>query len=176
MGIARSDPNTGEYKIVLPAGGNYGFLAIAPDFYSVMENIDLSDITEYMEIAAKNLHLAPVEIGMEVRLNNIFFDYAEAILKEESFPELKRVVQFLKDNPKINIEIAGHTCNQGSELTNLKLSDARAWAVAGFLIVNDINTQRLLVKGYGETQPVDFNTTEEGRKRNRRVVFTILKK
>ncbi len=176
MGIARSDPTTGEYKIILPAGKNYGFLAIAPDFYSITENIDISDITEYTEITEKNLKLAPVEVGMEVRLNNIFFEFAKATLKEESFPELKRVVMFMTDNPKVEIELAGHTDNVGSDQFNLVLSKDRAQAVADYLIENYIDTKRLIVKGYGESQPIAFNTTDEGRQRNRRVMFIIMKK
>ncbi len=176
VGRARTDPNTGEYTIILPAGYNYAFRAIADDFIGVAQNLNLSDIKEYTEIEQSDLRLTPIEVGAVVTLNNIFFEYAKAVLKPESFPELNRVVEFLDMNAKVSIEIGGHTDNTGSDATNDRLSKNRAQAVADYLILNGITANRITAVGYGKHRPVAFNDTDEGRSKNRRVEFTIMKK
>ncbi len=172
-GIATSHPVTGEYKIVLPAGYEYGFLANEKGYLPVSDNFSAKELKEYAEIK-RDLYLVPVEVGQTVRLNNIFFDFGKATLREESFPELNRVVKFLNENPNAKINITGHTDNVGSDEENLKLSDARAKAVMDYLISQKIAVTRLQSKGYGETQPVETNDREEGRQLNRRVEFTII--
>lgn len=176
VAVARTDPNTGEFKIILPAGKKYGFRAIALGYFEINKNIDLTDIDEYTEIEDEMMRVSPIEVGSVVRLNNIFFDFAKATLKPESFPELDRVVTFLEENKTLELEIAGHTDNIGSDATNQKLSQARAQSVVDYLIVNGVNQSRLIAKGYGESRPVAFNNTDEGRAMNRRVEFKVLKK
>lgn len=175
VGIARSDPNTGEYKIILPAGKNYGFRALAAGYYSMSSNLDLTDTKEYAEIE-KDLKLAPIEVGMVFTLNNIFFEFAKSNLLPESYPELQRVFQMMVDNPTLNVEISGHTDDVGTDETNMKLSKARAQSVVDYLIKSGIAESRIVAKGYGETRPVAFNNSEEGRAMNRRVEFKILGK
>lgn len=172
-GNASSNPKTGEYKIVLPMGVNYGFKSGAEGFISVAENLDLQNLTEYKEIE-KNLYLVPVEIGQTIRLNNIFFDTGLAILRDESENELENLKKLLSDNSKMTIEISGHTDNVGNDANNMKLSSDRAKAVVQWLLDQGINTSRLTSKGYGETKPVGSNTTEDGKQLNRRVEFTII--
>lgn len=172
-GSASSNPKTGEYKIVLPRGVNYGFKSGAEGFISVSENLDLTELKEYKEIE-KNLYLVPVEIGQTIRLNNIFFDTGLAILREESENELENLQKLLIDNSKMTIEVSGHTDNVGNDANNMKLSSDRAQAVVQWLLDKGINTSRLTSKGYGETKPIGSNTTEEGKQLNRRVEFTII--
>jgi OOP family OmpA-OmpF porin len=175
QGIARTNPENGNYKIVLPYGKHYSFLAKADGFLAVSDNIDLSKTLEYKEIK-RDLYLVPVEIGETVRLNNIFFDLAKASLKEESYPELNRLVKYMLDNPIMEIEIAGHTDNIGSDQSNNLLSQDRANSVRAFLISKGISDSRIVAKGYGKSKPITSNDTEEGRQFNRRVEFSILKK
>jgi len=174
--IARTDPNTGEFKIILPAGKKYGFRAIGLGFFEVNKNVDLSDVKEYTEIEDEMLRMAPIEVGSIVRLNNIFFEFAKATLLPESFPELDRTADFLKNNPNIVIEIGGHTDDSGSDITNQKLSERRANSVATYIVSKGIDTKRITAVGYGESRPVAFNTDAEGRAMNRRVEFKIIKK
>lgn len=172
-GNATSNPETGEYKIILPRGVNYGFKSSAKGFISVSENLDLTDLKEYKEIE-KNLYLVPVEIGQTIRLNNIFFDTGLAILREESENELENLKKLLLDNSKMTIEISGHTDNVGNDANNMKLSSDRAQAVVQWLLDKGINPNRLTSKGYGETKPIGSNSTEDGKQLNRRVEFTII--
>lgn len=175
VGIARTDPKTGEYKIVLPAGKKYGFRALAAGYYSMTANLDLTELDEYAEME-KDLKLAPIEVGMVFTLNNIFFEFAKADLLPESFPELQRVFNFMQENPKMTVEISGHTDDVGSDETNNKLSKARAQSVTNYLVKSGVDESRIVTKGYGETRPVAFNNSEEGRAMNRRVEFKILTK
>lgn len=110
-----------------------------------------------------------------VALNNIFFDFNKATLRQESVTELNNLVKLMKDNPKLNIEIAGHTDNVGPDDVNARLSQERANAVRRYLLDKGIASRRLRAKGYGASQPVATNETEEGRQQNRRTEFEILK-
>lgn len=174
-GIANSDPIDGSYKLILPYGKNYGISATSGGYYSISENVNLEKVSPYKEIKI-DLYLTPIEIGEVVRLNNVFFDFDKYDLKSESFPELDRVVKLLNDYPNIEIELSGHTDNIGSDEYNLKLSENRANAVAEYLYSKGIAKNRVIAIGFGKTKPVDTNDTEEGRQKNRRVEFKILKK
>jgi len=174
VGTARTNPATGDYKIILPYGANYGFTATAPNHLESSDNLDLTNVAEYKEMT-KNLELTPLKVGQTVRLNNIFFDFAKATLRPESFPELDRLVELLNKERKMNIEIEGHTDNVGSDEANLKLSSDRANSVMQYVISKGVSADRITAKGFGETVPVATNDTDEGRQLNRRVEFTIVK-
>lgn len=174
VGIASSDPKDGKYKIILPAGKVYSFMATKKNIYTVSQNINLTDIKDYTEIE-RNLYLTPISKGSTVRLNNLFFVTGKTEINKTSHPELQRLVQVMKNNPTMEIEIAGHTDNVGSEKLNNKLSLERANAVRDYLISQGINDKRLVAKGYGESKPVAKNDTDEGKKLNRRVDFTVIK-
>jgi OOP family OmpA-OmpF porin len=172
-GVARTNPATGEYTIVLPYGVNYDFSAFASGYMGVSENLDLTGVGEYQEIK-RDLYLVPIEVGATVRLNNIFFETGKAELKAESFTELNRVIEFLQQNPNVKIELSGHTDNVGNADFNKSLSQKRADSVMAYLISKGIDASRLVAVGYGMEKPVADNTTEEGKAMNRRVEFTIL--
>ncbi|AHM61298.1 ompa/motb domain protein [Flammeovirgaceae bacterium 311] len=171
VGIARSESD-GSYQIILPYGERYGYLAEAPNYVSISANINLVEEQEFKEIT-QDLYLMPIEVGARVTINNIFFDFDKATLRPESYPELNRLLELLNEYPEMKIRIEGHTDSMGSNEYNERLSQRRADAVARFLRVNGINTDRLVVEGKGETTPVATNETEEGRQLNRRVEFEI---
>jgi outer membrane protein OmpA-like peptidoglycan-associated protein len=175
VGIANAEPKTGNYAIILPCGANYGFMATAPGYIAENQNLDLSSSGSYSEIQ-KNLVLVPIEIGQKIRLNNLFFETGKFELKPTSTPELTRIVNFLKLNMNVKIEISGHTDNVGKEADNLLLSQNRAKAVAEYLTANGIDISRIQYKGYGSTQPYGLNDTDTNRALNRRVELKILSK
>lgn len=117
-----------------------------------------------------------VEVGQTIRLNNIFFEFNKAELLPDSYEELDKVAAFLEANPTVEIELAGHTDNVGSDDYNMQLSQERAESVKNYLVGKGIAENRLTAKGYGETQPIETNDEDWGREKNRRVEFTILKK
>lgn len=172
LGIARSNPTTGAYKIVLPYGKHYSFLGKKIGFYPISENIDLSKIDRYKEVE-KNLYMVPIEKGGTIRLNNIFFEFNKATLKPKSLNELNRLYHLMIEKPKIKIQISGHTDNVGASVYNLQLSKKRAEVVVRFLIKKGVDANRLSSKGYGETKPLLPNNSEKNRTTNRRVEFKI---
>jgi outer membrane protein OmpA-like peptidoglycan-associated protein len=116
----------------------------------------------------------PIKVGERVVLKNIFFEFNKFDLKDESKVELRKVISFLNKNPKLNVEIGGHTDNVGGKAYNLQLSEKRAKSVMDYLTTNGISVSRLSFKGYGDSIPVADNTTDAGRAQNRRTEFKIL--
>ncbi|MEQ8476157.1 OmpA family protein [Fulvivirga sp.] len=173
IGIANSEPKEGKYKIALPYGKVYGFLGKKEGYYSISQNIDLTE-TDVLKTIKQDLYLTPLKKGVNIRLNNIFFDNNESELKETSFTELDRLIAILKDQNTLKIEINGHTDNVGSDPYNKTLSEARALSVKNYIINKGISSDRLTSKGYGEEKPIATNDTDEGKAENRRVEFTIL--
>ena len=123
----------------------------------------------------KSLTFGPAEMKAaldkdgRVQLYGILFDVDEATLKAESVKQLQHVVTLMKDNPELLLEVQGHTDDRGSDDYNLKLSQQRSETVVTYLGLFGIDTGRLVPKGYGESKPVEPNTTEQGRAKNRRV-------
>ncbi len=94
--------------------------------------------------------------------------------KPESGAELAEIVQLLKDNPTLKIQINGHTDNSGKPADNIKLSEDRAKSVTDYLIAKGIAPIRLSSKGWGDTQPIADNSAPEGRARNRRTELKVI--
>jgi outer membrane protein OmpA-like peptidoglycan-associated protein len=177
VGELASNPQNGNYFIVLPLGANYGYFAEKEGYYPVSANIDLSDSTAAVNII-HDITLVKIEeikqTGTAVRINNIFFDFDKTELKPESYPELNRLAGILKQNPDVKIEISGHTDDVGSDDYNLELSLGRAQAVVDYLAAQGCSRLNLKPRGYGEARPVEPNQTESGRAANRRVEFKFL--
>lgn len=173
IGVAHADPKTGEYKIALPMGHEYGFHAESDGYYPVSAHLDLTDLTSFDEVQ-RDLILAPLKRGSSIRLNNVFFDFDMDVLRDESKPELDRLVKLLKTHPSMIIQVDGHTDDHGSYEYNIGLSRRRAAAVVNYLVEHGIASVRLIPRGYGKTRPVATNDTDEGRQLNRRVEYTIL--
>jgi outer membrane protein OmpA-like peptidoglycan-associated protein len=124
----------------------------------------------------KDIPLQPIEVNASVVLRNIFFDFNKYDLEPQSQAELDKVVQLLQENPTVKIQLEGHTDNIGNAADNLKLSENRAKAVVNYLISKGVDNKRLVAKGYGATQPIADNTTDEGRAQNRRTELKIVGK
>jgi outer membrane protein OmpA-like peptidoglycan-associated protein len=120
--------------------------------------------------------LRNIQEGSSIVLKNIFFEFNQTTLLPESYAELSKVVAFMLENDIKKIEISGHTDSEGSETYNQKLSEGRANAVVSYLVSQGIDPSRMVAAGYGESKPIDTNHTEEGRARNRRVEFTLIKR
>jgi len=168
-----SDASTGNYQVSIPAGGKVAFHAEASNFIPVYENVNSAEVTGSIN---RDLLLVPMTVGETVKLNNIFFQTGKSTLTSDSYGELDKVVLLFKSYPNLEIEVAGHTDNVGSNDVNTKLSLARANAVKDYLTSEGVAVNKIKTKGYGESKPVATNDTDEGRTQNRRVEFTILKK
>lgn len=126
-------------------------------------------------VALERFYLSPLEVGSTFQLNNVLFERGTANLIDSAYQDLDKVVEMMNDNPKLKIEIGGHTDNQGDARLNLKLSQERVETVIEYLINRGLSRSRIVGKGYGGTRPIASNQSENTRKLNRRVEFTVLK-
>ncbi|MBN1984146.1 MAG: OmpA family protein [Chitinivibrionales bacterium] len=117
----------------------------------------------------------PQEIKQTLILRGVNFKTASAELLEESYYILEKVFNSLEAYPHVRVEIAGHTDSIGTDQYNMQLSYDRARSVMNYLIMRGIAPDRILARGYGETQPKWENATEEGRALNRRVEIIPIK-
>jgi len=164
----------GNYEQEIKKLGWYMLTASADGYLNATDSVEV--LSEEMTPVIKDIILQPIEVGLTVRLKNIYFDFDKTTLKKESFVELNKVVDFLKRNSTVEIEIAGHTDSRGADEYNLNLSQGRSQAVVDYIASQGIDISRLTAQGYGETKPIDTNDTDEGRASNRRVEFTVVKK
>ena len=161
------------YTVLVPSTEQYTVKIEATGYISALEKLDIQ--TYEMKELEMNFKLQPVEIGATVNLRDVLFEQGKTVLLAQSYPELDLVITFLKANPKVKIELSGHTDNRGIPGQNLKLSQARVEKVKSYLVSNGIDKKRITGKGYGGSRPIASNETEETRLLNRRVEFTILK-
>ncbi|MBO7615828.1 MAG: PD40 domain-containing protein [Bacteroidales bacterium] len=129
-----------------------------------------SDSANYLS-TVDVMELAP---GDAVVLQNIQFEFNSSALTEDSQTGIRMLTDFLKRNPELKVELAGHTDNVGSESYNLKLSTERAESVRSALMTSGIEGERLTAKGYGASRPVAPNDTDEHRALNRRTEMIII--
>jgi outer membrane protein OmpA-like peptidoglycan-associated protein len=170
----KNDAVNGKYEQDIAKLGWYVLTASAEGYVNATDSIWIND--EEVTPVVKDLYLQPIEIGLTVRLKNIYFDFDKTTLKSQSFVELNKVVDFLKQNETVEIEISGHTDNKGTDDYNLNLSQGRSQSVVDYLIQQGVDSYRLTAHGYGEGKPIDTNDTDDGRANNRRVEFTVVKK
>lgn len=170
----KSDPLTGEFLACIRTGTNVLLNISHPFYLFYSENFYLKKMASELEPVLKDITLQKPSKGSTLVMKNIFFEYNQSDLKSESSVELDILVDFLKKNKNLKIEIGGHTDNQGTDEYNLNLSIERSKSVYNYLIQKGVDTSRLTYKGYGESNPVQTNDTEDGRAANRRTEIKVL--
>lgn len=160
----------GSFSVKGDAGISYHIKITAPG-YIPFDHI-YSGVTTNTSV---NIELQPIEVGTTVTLKNIQFEQGKSELLESSHEELDKLVTLLKENPNMEIQVNGHTDNQGDPNKNLKLSEDRVKTVKQYLISKGIAEKRITGKGFGGSKPIADNRNPETRKLNRRVEFTIIK-
>jgi outer membrane protein OmpA-like peptidoglycan-associated protein len=161
------------FSVDITPGNVYTVKIQAQGFVSALEHFDMS--RNEMQEFEMNIKLQPVEVGITVNLKSVLFERGTSNLLPESNDELNVVVSFLKTNPSIKIELNGHTDNRGVHADNVKLSQERVDRVKQYLVSNGIESKRITGKGFGGLKPIASNESEETRRLNRRVEFTIKK-
>ena len=165
--------NDGEILLVLPVGANYAFSVSKEGYLFFSESFELRDTKGFYNPYDLLIELKPIEVGSEMNLYNVYFETDSFKILPQSEPELNNLVDFLRNNPELNVEIQGHTDNTGNDNSNQQLSELRARSVMDYLSTHGIDEDRLQSAGYGETQPVATNETAEGRRLNRRTTVKI---
>lgn len=163
----------GNYSIMIPSVNEYVIKVEAPGFVGNMERLDIR--TFEMKQLEMNFKLQQIEIGTTVNLKNVLFQQSTATLLIESSDELNMVADFMKANPQVEIDLAGHTDNRGLHAHNVRLSKERVEKVKEYLISKGVEPKRITGQGYGGIKPIADNDAEDTRKLNRRVEFTIVK-
>lgn len=163
----------GKFFITLPVNKEYAFNVNRKNylFYSDHFLLEQNSKDSFFTL---NIPLQPIETGASIILKNIFFDNNSFVIKPSSRTELEQLVAMMQDNPKLRLEISGHTDNVGKKEDNLKLSTNRAQAVVGYLVGKGILAARLQAKGYGDSRPIAPNETEEGKSNNRRTEINVI--
>lgn len=168
-----SNTASGKFLLSLPLEREYAAFTEAAGYLYLSQNFSLADLrgAPYFDL---DLRLVPIRVGATAVLRNVFFDFNSTDLLPQSQVELHKLVRFLTSNPKLRVEIRGHTDAEGTAGYNTDLSNRRALAVRKFLTDAGVAPERLLAKGYGEGVPIATNDTEAGRSLNRRTEFRIL--
>ena len=169
-----SNDSTGEFKIVIPHGGNYGINTSVDGYLFNSLNFEVPMYSDFQEIETAIL-MQKVIVGSKAVMKNIFYDIGKAVLKNESIGELEQIIDLMETNPGIKLQVNGHTDNSGDPQTNKTLSLKRAETVMNFLIARGINAERLRAVGYGKERPIVSNDDEQGgRAINRRTEIEVL--
>lgn len=158
----------------------YSIIVEAPGFATAKYLLDPAEATGYKLIKdielihgssmAKKKH----EIGQVLRLENLIFQIAKSKIEPDSYPELDIVVNMMKENPKMVIQLEGHTDYLGDPAKNLKLSEQRVEAVKAYLTGKKIHKGRIKTRAFGGTQPLSKDDTPEAHRMNRRVELRVL--
>lgn len=156
-------------KIDVPTGKGTELIITAPGYMPKKVEIDEHD-------KEKKIVLEKIEEGKGIIVENIHFEFDKWYLKKKSLDILDRIIKVMNGRHNLKFEVRGHTDSTGNPAYNRKLSERRADAVVEYMIKNGISPERLVSKGFGETKPIASNKTREGRRKNRRTEFFILKK
>lgn len=193
-----TDPNTGEQKVsrtAIGAGGGAlaglllggligggtgriigaGIGGIAGGAIGYTMDKQIKQLKE--QTAGSGVDVTPTDNGQAILVNlpeGVTFDIGSASLRPEFRATLDKVADSLKEYPNSLIDVYGHTDSTGSDAFNQTLSENRARTVANYLSMQGVAPARIRSQGYGETMPVADNTTEEGRRKNRRVEIKIV--
>lgn len=135
--------------------------------------------TVYTEVKPPVHEFGKPEVGKTITLKNIYYDFNKSFVREDAKPELEKVISYMKAYPGMKIELKSHTDSRGNKEYNQALSQKRAEAAADYIIKGGISPERIVAKGYGESQPVNecvdgVNCTEEQHQQNRRTEITVL--
>jgi outer membrane protein OmpA-like peptidoglycan-associated protein/Tol biopolymer transport system component len=171
-GSLTSDNSSGEFLATIPYGNDYACQVSKEGYLFYSANFSLKNFTKN-EPYQLDIYLKKIEVGKSVVLNNIFFEVNKYELRDVSKTELNTLVDLMKKNTTMKIELSGHTDNSGIESENKILSENRAKSVMEYLVTNGIEAARLSAKGYGSSKPIADNKTEEGKQKNRRTEFVV---
>ena len=182
--VFKSKKNTNEYQAISDASGKFSTRLPAGDKYDIyvmgFQDSSSYNVLDIPALPANSFYKKPFTVNLEFEpaktfvLDNVEFDFGKAILRPESYNALDNLVEYLNRKSTERIEIGGYTDNIGSDEKNIILSLDRAKAIVAYLVSKGISNDRLVAKGYGAEDPIEDNSTEEGRQKNRRTEVKIL--
>lgn len=171
----------GQFEFRGHRGHNYILTADKQGYTSTRGVVSTMDVKRHSpdDTMYVTLYVDEISYG-PFRLENIRYAFDDAAILPESAAELEKLINFMQDNPSLDVEIHSHTDSKGDDAYNMSLSQKRAESVVNYLVQNGVDRARLTAKGFGETQPIAQNTNadgsdnEAGRAMNRRTEFKII--
>ncbi len=160
----------GNYQINAEPLSIYAVSVKAKGYFGQSDTLTISRIDKL-----RDFDLVPIETGTKVTLKNIYFNVSKYDLKTESFPELDRLAQVMRENPGMNIRLEGHTDTVGEFDANVELSRNRVNEVKRYLVSKGIRAERVETIGYGPSRPINTNKSLKERPENRRVEMVVTK-
>lgn len=170
---AVSDDN-GKFSIKLPYQNNYSIKIKGFNDEQYYTNFNIPALEKNQTELYFDIDIQ-IELPKLFTLDNVYFDTGKATLKPTSYEELNNLYKYLSLKKTTVVEIAGHTDDIGSDELNMTLSQNRAKSVRNYLIKKGISPNRIIAKGYGETQPIALNDSDENRAKNRRTEVRLIK-
>ncbi len=170
------DSVSGSYSLVVNTKNDYVLTVKKEDYAYESKLIAAADTVREEAVKQVDFEVKPIVVGQSYKLNDIYFGSNSFELNTDSKAVLDGFIEFLAENPKIKVIIAGHTDNIGNDQANIQLSESRSKSVFNYLVDRGIKAERLSYKGFGKEKPVASNDTEAGRAKNRRTEFVILEK
>lgn len=176
----KSDKN-GRFQFLVETDRTYKVSASSQDYFTRSETVSTNEFQKQDKdsvAATIRLVLDKIYKNVQVNISNIYYDYNKADIRPDAAKVLDTLVNVLKENPNVKVEIGSHTDSRGKDAYNMRLSQARAQSVVDYLVQHGIDASLLSAKGYGETQPVNKCTngvkcTEEEHQANRRTTFKV---
>lgn len=166
-----ADSTAQPREISLRMGESYRVAVQGKGHFAYESQIDVPSEKSFQRTFA----LQPILENQTINLSNILFETASAELMSSSFAQLDELVEFMRINPTVQIELSAHTDNVGNDAYNQRLSERRAQSTADYLVSQGVAAQRIVSVGYGKTKPIAPNDTDENRSKNRRVEMKIMK-
>lgn len=160
----------GTFKIPIYKG-TFNIYVKQQGFMPFQEEIHVPDKQNYEQ----NIYLVPIKLHAKTVMKNIYFAPNSSTITIDALDGLDKLVEFMKINPTLEIQVSGHTDIGSTQDFNLKLSTARAKAVRDYLVQMGISEKRISYIGFGNAKPIADNKTVEGRARNRRIEIEITK-
>ena len=164
--------NDSTFSFTIFGTAKYQISAFAEGYNSKTIIVTPKDIDANNNVI-RNLVLSPK--GQTIILEDLIFAQGKSVIDPKSYHSLDEVVQMMKENSKMEIQLEGHTDNVGSPKANLELSQQRVDAVKKYIVAKNINRNRIQTKAFGGSQPLGNEMTPEARAKNRRVEMRILK-
>jgi outer membrane protein OmpA-like peptidoglycan-associated protein len=166
IGGTAYEPYNNKAYVFLKQGNKETWAEVfAGDYYYYLTIVEKGEVEQ--EITANAILKELNETGKAILYIN--FDSGKATIKKESMPVVEQIIEMMKQAKDINLSVEGHTDSDGSNESNLKLSEARAKAVVEAITKGGIDAARLSSAGFGEEKPIADNSTDEGKAKNRRV-------
>ena len=160
----------GTFKVLLPKGEKYAIQMKSFEKEVKLNDIEIPNQPGLIQFEYEIIYELPKTYVLE----SVFFDSGKASLKPASYKALNSLAELLNIKKTLIIEIGGHTDNVGNKDANMTLSKNRAESVKRYLLKKGVSVKQVKTKGYGDTMPVAYNNTADGRQKNRRTQVTVL--